>query len=616
MALSLLRRALTWCAGQGLDARPALRRARLKLRPGSPPVPGLVSIILPVRNRAGSIGKAVASVLAQSYLNWELLILDDGSTDGTDEALRPHLRHPRILYFRLPPRGAAAARNTGLRLARGALIAYLDSDNEWEPDFLQGMVPAFGNPAVQSAYGILLTPAGEAFEPFDRARLLLGNHIDLNIFLHRRDLFTRHGGFDESLARLLDWDLVLRYTEGSPALPVPVRGAHYRTDAANRISEAECYGTAYQHVRAKWHVGGAKLRVLYALSQYPQASATYIEAEIAWMRRQGVHVEVWSDLVPCTSYPSHVPVHHGTLRQAIAAARPDIVHSHWLGAADIFAPDIAVSGLKLTARSHGFDALDGTARAVLAHPNTAHLYLYPHHAAAAGLAESERVRLIWPGFDTSLISPAAVPRDKRLVLRAAAGLPAKDLPLFMELAKRLPSHRFVLAVAACTYKENYIAELLALRREMASPVELHINMKHEEVLALTQQAGIYLHTALPPDGPLGTPLGMPISIAEAMASGCHVITRNFPDFCAYTGEAGAAYGNIDDAEALIAATVDWSEEQWQTASRRARERGWSLFTGEASYYRIYRDWLEIAAAGKPGTAGLPGQFCSATSTSA
>ncbi|HYP63585.1 MAG TPA: glycosyltransferase [Acidocella sp.] len=610
MALSLLRHALDWCAGQGLDARPALRRARLKLRRGSPPVPGLVSIILPVRNRAGRIGKAASSVLAQSYRNWELLILDDGSADSTHEALRPYLRHPRILYFRLPPRGAAAARNSGLSLARGGLIAYLDSDNEWEPDFLQGMVPAFDDPAVQSAYGILLTAAGETFEPFDRERLLVGNHIDLNIFLHRRDLFTRHGGFDESLARLLDWDLVLRYTQDSPALPVPVRGAYYRTDTANRISEAECYGTAYQHVRAKWRVGGAKLRVLYALSQYPQASETYIEAEIAWMRRQGVHVEVWSDLVPCTPHASHVPVHNGSLQQAIDAAQPDIVHSHWLNVAGTFAADIAASGLPLTARSHGFDMLDGATQAVLAHPNMPHLYLYPHHAAAAGLAESKRVRLIWPGFDTSLISPAATPRDKQLVLRAAAGLPSKDLPLFMELAKRFPSHRFVLAVVACTYRENYIAELLALRREMKSPVELCINMKHEEVLTLMKRAGIYLHTALPPDEPLGTPLGMPISIAEAMASGCYVITRNFPDFQSYTGEAGAAYGDIEEAEALIAATAGWSEEQWRVASRRARERGWSLFTGEASYYRIYRDWLEIAAARQdvaapPALAGQP-----------
>jgi glycosyltransferase involved in cell wall biosynthesis len=96
----------------------------------------LVSIILPTFNRGYCLRRAINSVLAQSYSDWELIVVDDGSTDNT-ASLLTHLTDPRIRVFRHPVnKGVAAARNTGLSAARGQWIAFIDSDDTWHPDKL------------------------------------------------------------------------------------------------------------------------------------------------------------------------------------------------------------------------------------------------------------------------------------------------------------------------------------------------------------------------------------------------------------------------------------------------------------------------------------------------
>jgi glycosyltransferase involved in cell wall biosynthesis len=89
---------------------------------------------MPTFNRRATIMRAVDSVLAQTYRDWELIVVDDGSTDGTAEALRGI--DPRVRVLVQPNRGAAAARNTGIAACRGRYITFLDSDDEWLPHFL------------------------------------------------------------------------------------------------------------------------------------------------------------------------------------------------------------------------------------------------------------------------------------------------------------------------------------------------------------------------------------------------------------------------------------------------------------------------------------------------
>jgi len=98
----------------------------------------LVSVIMPTYNCDKYITTAVLSVTEQSYPHWELLIVDDASTDHTEAVLRPFLPDPRIRYVRFDTnRGAAAARSEALQLARGRFIAFLDSDDVWHPQKLE-----------------------------------------------------------------------------------------------------------------------------------------------------------------------------------------------------------------------------------------------------------------------------------------------------------------------------------------------------------------------------------------------------------------------------------------------------------------------------------------------
>lgn len=113
---------------------------------------GLVSIIIPTYNRAHLIGETLDSVLAQTYQNWECIVVDDGSTDNTDEALAQYMeKDTRFRYYhrpkdRLP--GGNAARNYGFEMSRGVYIQWFDSDDIMLPDFLEKKVAIFTPTAV------------------------------------------------------------------------------------------------------------------------------------------------------------------------------------------------------------------------------------------------------------------------------------------------------------------------------------------------------------------------------------------------------------------------------------------------------------------------------------
>lgn len=104
-------------------------------------MPELVSIIMPSYNTGHFIAETIKSVLAQSYPNWELLIVDDCSNDNTDDVVKPFLSDPRISYIKNSKNsGAAVSRNRALQEAKGKWIAFLDSDDLWEPDKLEKQI--------------------------------------------------------------------------------------------------------------------------------------------------------------------------------------------------------------------------------------------------------------------------------------------------------------------------------------------------------------------------------------------------------------------------------------------------------------------------------------------
>jgi glycosyltransferase involved in cell wall biosynthesis len=203
-----------------------------------------VSVILPTYNRERFVGEAIASVQAQSFSAWELVVIDDGSSDATRDVVAPFLSDRRIRYIHQQNAGSSVARNRGLEATSAPLVAYIDSDNTWYPDFLALAVDQLSvHPEVDFVYGALVTflhnlrSACILWEPFDRERLIAGNFIDTNVVVHRRELVARYGLWDPRLSRLNDWDFALRYTTDKPAYALNALAAFYRQVDDIRLSE-------------------------------------------------------------------------------------------------------------------------------------------------------------------------------------------------------------------------------------------------------------------------------------------------------------------------------------------------------------------------------------------
>ncbi len=209
-----------------------------------------VSAIMPVRNRAGIISGAIESVIAQSHENWELIIVDDGSTDATRDVVEGFAaRDPRVRLIRQPPSGVCAARNNGLANAHGEFVAFIDSDNAWLPDFIEVSLPGFADHDVVATHAAVEMVDEHGEKSFlaqggTREDLLNGgNFIDLNTLIARRSAVTEIGGFDEGLRRWVDYDLVIRLSELGRLQFLPAIGVAYshRGDM-KRISTTEPNG--------------------------------------------------------------------------------------------------------------------------------------------------------------------------------------------------------------------------------------------------------------------------------------------------------------------------------------------------------------------------------------
>lgn len=220
------------------------------------------SIIMPAYNRGFCIERAVNALLGQTYQDFELIIIDDGSTDGTEnrikERYKEYLDSGRIVYIRQPEnKGVAAARNEGLKRAKNEWIAYADTDNIPLPDFLETFAAAAETHGNQCIYAqVRHSGSGAVFrELFKYASLLKGNLIDIGAFVHTRSVYERLGGFDESLTRLVDWDLILTYTKKYPPLFIDRIVLKYNdSNRFKRISNTEDYAGNAQRIWRK-HAG-------------------------------------------------------------------------------------------------------------------------------------------------------------------------------------------------------------------------------------------------------------------------------------------------------------------------------------------------------------------------
>jgi glycosyltransferase involved in cell wall biosynthesis len=224
----------------------------------------LVSIIMPAFNAEAYIGQAIESILAQTYQQWELVVINDGSTDNTQHIVSSFTDH-RIRSIYQENRGLAGARNTGIRAAQSNTIALLDSDDLWMPEFLKKMKPLLDQhleaAAVYCGFRYINEigeeidsfPSIEVVEPelFHKKLIFEGNFLIPSAVLFRKKLAEDVGLFDESLQAVEDADLWIRLSVVRPFIGLPEALVKYRQHDSNMSKDPERMVAADYRLREK-----------------------------------------------------------------------------------------------------------------------------------------------------------------------------------------------------------------------------------------------------------------------------------------------------------------------------------------------------------------------------
>lgn len=222
----------------------------------------LVSVVVPAYNAGLYLKQTLESALGQTYKVVEIIVVDDGSTDDTSIISRQF--GDAIQYIYQPNRGLSAARNTAIRHARAEFIALLDSDDLWEPEFLQRMIPLLKlHPKAAGAYcgfqyinsksEIVGKPSVKIVPPeqFHSAMKYNGNWLAPCSVIFRRQLADEAGLFDESLHAVEDWDLWIRLSEKHPFVGLPEALVRYRRHENNMSKDPERMINAIYQLTAK-----------------------------------------------------------------------------------------------------------------------------------------------------------------------------------------------------------------------------------------------------------------------------------------------------------------------------------------------------------------------------
>lgn len=186
----------------------------------------IISVIIPTYNRANLLNGSVGSVLVQTFKNFEIILIDDGSTDNTESIVKG-FNNPKIRYIENKRNiGAAAARNVGIKIAKGKYIAFQDSDDEWLPEKLEKQIKVFESASsnvgvVYSGY-LIIKRNKKIYAPLKKYKkrngnihkeLLYGNFIGTPTILVKKECFEKVGMFDENLNALEDWELAIRLSK-------------------------------------------------------------------------------------------------------------------------------------------------------------------------------------------------------------------------------------------------------------------------------------------------------------------------------------------------------------------------------------------------------------------
>ena len=221
----------------------------------------LVSVIIPTRDRPALAARAVRSALGQTYVNQEIVVVDDGSAVPLDLP-RDVADDPRVRTVRLDTNtGAGGARNAGVEASTGPLLAFLDDDDRWRPRKIERQVKAlasFGErtAAVETGYEVWAgTRLVERYVPRAdrdlRMELLVHACMQPSTVLLRRSAFDRLGGFDPTLLRVEDWDLWIRFADTFEAIALPEIQVDRDASSANAEVLLDWYGNMVRRLEPR-----------------------------------------------------------------------------------------------------------------------------------------------------------------------------------------------------------------------------------------------------------------------------------------------------------------------------------------------------------------------------
>lgn len=207
-----------------------------------------VSVIIPTFNRSKLVAQAIRSVLAQTYEDFEVIVVDDGSTDDTRDVVAA-FQDPRVVYLWQENQQRCAARNNGIAHARGSYVAFLDSDDVWFPNKLERQMQAFErHPDVGLVFSGMVRISGENTFPNPveflqpdvekvaniHEDLLTMNRVPMVTSIVRKGLLDQAGEFDRSLPHAEDWDMWIRISERADFCRINAPLAAYRVHAGMR----------------------------------------------------------------------------------------------------------------------------------------------------------------------------------------------------------------------------------------------------------------------------------------------------------------------------------------------------------------------------------------------